>query len=237
MLSMGIIAEGYAMENIDFDDTETYICAECGYAARGFKPTVCSVCSAPPDKFQKLDKEAISNLVPLEGGVEEEETFDNVRLKWTPEARSIVRDLPTGYQMRRAKAQIEKTARTKRIPIITKELAMEVAGIAVEDTKNLAEKGQLKGTPEADRDQAAQQELIRDGKFSWTAEAMTRLNRVPEGFMRNLTKGRMEECAASKGVEVITLAVAEEGIAIGREMMEEMISDYKKEGRSEGTPK
>ena len=75
MKSMGITAEEHAVENIDFDETETYICSECGYAARGFKPTICSVCSAPPEKFQHLDKEAIKSLAPLEGGIEEVETF------------------------------------------------------------------------------------------------------------------------------------------------------------------
>ena len=230
MVSMGIIAEDYAVENIDFENTDTYVCSMCGYAARGFKPTVCSVCSAPPEKFDLLDKEAIDNLVPLEGGVVEEETFDNVKLKWTPDARTALRELPQGYQRRRAKAQVEKKARTKRLPSITKELVMEVTGQTIKDTKNLEEKGELKKSAVlAEGVMPGAQELIRDGKFSWTAEAMMRLNRVPEGFMRNITKGRIEECATAKGVEEITLAVVEEGIALGRQLMEEMINDYKKE--------
>jgi len=235
MKSMGIIAEDHAVENIDFDETETYICSECGYAARGFKPTICSVCSAPPEKFQHLDKEAIKSLAALEGGIEEVETFDNVRLKWTPEARKVVRDLPTGYQTRRAKAQVEKYARTRRIPVITLEMALEVSGITVEDTQSLSPKGDLKRNPEEAHERQVEQELIKDGKFSWTAEAMTRVNRVPEGFMRNITKGRIEDCATAKGIEVITLAVAEEGIAIGRKMMEEAVSEYKKEGKARNT--
>ena len=230
MQSMGIIAEELAIENIDFENTETFICSQCGYAARGFKPVVCSVCNAPAEKFQRLDKEAIASLVALEGGVEEEETFDKVKLQWTSDARALLRELPTGYQKRRAKAQIEKKARTKRIPIITKELVLEVTDITLEETKHLEEKGELRKTTSDQTVSAAEkQELIRDGKFSWTAEARIRLNRVPEGFMRNITRGRIEDCAESKKVEVITLAVAEEGIAIGRQMMEEAVTTYKKE--------
>ncbi|MCH7549962.1 MAG: universal stress protein, partial [Candidatus Krumholzibacteriota bacterium] len=225
MQAMGIIAEGVALEQIDFDATDTYICKACGYAARGFKPVVCSVCNAPAERFEKLDKEAIRNLVPLEGGIEEEETFDKVKLKWTSEARATWREMPQGYQKRRAKAQIEKKARMKRLPIITKELVIEVAGATIEDTRVLEERGELKRAPKPE--QPVEQELIKDGKFSWTAEAMTRLNRVPEGFMRNITRGRIEECAAGKSVEVITIAVAEEGISNGRKLMEEMITDYK----------
>ena len=229
MLSMGIIAEEVAVDKVNFDESETYICSNCGYAARGFKPAVCSVCKADADQFTRLDKEAIENLAPLEGGVEEEETFDNVRLKWTPDARKVVKSLDTGYQRRRAKAQIEKYARTRRIPLITLEMAEEVAGITLEDTQNLSPKGDLPKTKPVDRDKLADQELIKEENFSWTAEAMARVNRVPEGFMRNLTKGRIEDCAKEKGVDIITLEVVEEGIAIGRKMMEAAISDYKKD--------
>jgi nucleotide-binding universal stress UspA family protein/rubrerythrin len=229
MKAMGIIAEEVAVEKIDFDEAETYICARCGFAARGFKPKVCSVCNSPSEQFARLDKEAISNLAPLEGGVEEEETFDRVRLKWTPDARKVVKSLDTGYQRRRAKAQIEKYARVRRIPIITKEMAMEVADVTVVDTEDLTPKGDLPKTARADAEEMAKQELIKEENFSWTAEAMARLNRVPEGFMRNITRGRIEECAKQKGVDIITLAVAEEGIAIGRKMMEVAINEYKKD--------
>jgi nucleotide-binding universal stress UspA family protein len=232
MQAMGIIAESVAVQNIDFDKTETYICAVCGYAARGFKPTVCSVCNAPADKFQRLDKEAIANLVPLEGGVEEEETFDKVTLKWTPDAREALRQLPQGYQRRRAKAQVEKKARVKRLPTITKDLVLDVIGDTREVTQDLQEKGELKQSAVlADGIMPGGDELVRDGPFSWTAEAVARIKRVPEGFMRNITKSRVEDCAKAKGVDLITLAVVEEGIAIGRKLMEEMISDYKKQGR------
>jgi rubrerythrin len=233
MQAMGIIAEQIAMEKIDVESTETYICGTCGYAARGFKPVVCSVCNAPGEGFNKLDKETISKLVPLEGGVEEEETFDNVRLQWTADAKDVLRAMPQGYQKRRAKAQIEKKARMKKLPTITRELVMEVVGETSEDTRHLSERGVLKRAP---ADRAAGEELVRDGKFAWTADARTRLNRVPEGFMRNITQGRIEDCAAAKGVEVITLAIAEEGIAVGRKMMEEAIRGYKNQPGERDNP-
>lgn len=236
MISMGIVAEDYAVEKIDFEKTETYICNSCGYAAKGFKPVVCSVCDAPADSFAKLDKEAIANLVPLEGGIEEEKTFDNIVLKWTPEARNALRELPQGYQRRRAKAQVEKRARTRHLPTITKELVLEVTDRTIEVTENLEKKGELKKSPfRVESGQPGSEELVRDGEYSWTAEAMTRLKRVPEGFMRNITKSRVEDCATSKGVDVITLAVVEEGIAIGRKLMEEMINDYKQQGKGGAT--
>lgn len=218
MKAMGIIAEDIAINKGNLKDSVTYVCKECGYAARGFEPKVCPVCNSGSDKFQKLDKEAIENLVPLEGDVEEEKTFDDLKLQWTSDAKQMLREVPSGYQRRRAKAQIEKTARVKKLPTITKELVLQVAANFIEDTQHLEERGKLKTQ--------AKQELVKDGQFSWTIDAWERLNRVPEGFMREKTKVRMEECATKREVDLITLEIAEEGIEEGRRMMEEAIRGY-----------
>ena len=225
MLSMGIIAETTAIDTISNEESITYICSECGYAARDFEPAVCAVCNAPPEAFQKLDKEAIQKIVPLEGPIEEEETFDNVKLKWTADAREALRQVPEGYQRRRAKAQIEKNARVKRIPTITKDLVTSVAGDTMEDTKNLEERGKLNQSATDAADNLPEQEHIRDGDFTWTAEAVARLNRVPEGFMRNATKGRVEQVAREREVNHIDLEITEAGIEVGKKMMEEMIKN------------
>ena len=229
MIKMGIIAEDVAKKEIDAADSVTYVCSECGYAARDFEPATCGVCGAPAEAFQKLDKEAIESLVPLEGAVEIEETFDNVKLKWTTEARNALRQVPDGYQMRRAKAQIEKNARVKKIPTITLDLVMAVIGDTLEDTKHLTERGTLKkSATDGPGDRAAatkpaMEELVQDGDFLWTPDALARINRVPEGFMRTRTKGRVEDAARRHGVTLITLAITEEGIAEGVKMMEEML--------------
>lgn len=232
MLSMGIIAESTALDSISNEESVTYICSECGYAARDFEPAVCGVCGAPPEAFQKLDKEAIEKFVPLEGPVEEEETFDNVKLKWTTDARNVLREVPEGYQRRRAKAQIEKNARVKRIPTITKELVLKVVDDTMEQTKHLEERGKLNQSATDAADNLPEQEVIHDGDFTWTAEAVTRLNRVPEGFMRNATKKRVEQVAKERDVTHIDLEITEAGIEIGKKMMEEMIK--KQQANDEG---
>jgi nucleotide-binding universal stress UspA family protein len=238
MLAMGIIAEEIAVQHIDFEETETYICRSCGYAARGFQPAVCSVCNAPAESFDRLDKEAISKLVPLEGAVEEEEAFDHVKLKWTTEAKVVLRELPQGYQKRRAKAQIEKRARMKRLPTITRDLVLEVVGASGHDGAGREEaNAPASAAVAAGAASPAGEELVRDGQYAWTADAVARVNRVPAGFMRNITKTRIEECAAAGGAEVITLAIVEEGIAVGRKLMEEMIKGYKREGKEAGREK
>jgi hypothetical protein len=213
-----------ASDEINARESVTYICSNCGYAARDFEPAVCAVCGAEPEQFQKLDKKAIESLIPLEGGVEIETTFDDVKLQWTADARSIVKAIPDGYQRRRARAQIEKNARVKKIPTITKDLVLEVTGETEHITQNLESRGTLNQTAtDVGEEVLAQQEIIKDGKFRWTTEAVARLNRVPEGFMRKGTKKRMEACALKHDTDLITIAIAEEGIQDGLKMMEEMI--------------
>ncbi len=228
MKSMGIIAANVAKETIATSDTTTFICSNCGYAARGFEPAVCAVCGAGPEVFQKLDKEAIAQLASLEGGIEESETFDKKKLKWTADARDLLRKVEDGYQRRRARAQIEKGARVKGLDAITQDMVMHTVADLLDDTKHLSARGRLK--PEtgdgASRDvgsKTAGQELTADGDFSWTADAVARLERVPEGFMREKTKDRIEDAGRRRETSIITLDVAEAGIADARKAMEEAI--------------
>lgn len=229
MLAMGIIAEEVAVKKINEHEGETYICKECGYAARDILPAACPVCESGPEKFQRIDKTAIEKLTPLEGEVVEEVTFDDLRLLWTSDAKQSLRQVPSGYQRRRAKAQIEKTARVRKLPTITQELVREVAGEVMEATENLEERGRLSKTGETPT-----QNLRQGGEFSWTEEAWARLQRVPEGFMRDGTKKRMENCARQRNTTLITLEIAEEGIKEGLKAMEEMIA---KQAREKGGEK
>jgi len=227
MLAMGIIAEDLATQELEGKEVDVYICDQCGWTGKGFEPKKCTVCGAPPEDITKLDRKALDELSPLEGAIVEEKTFDSVRLKWTAEARALIKTLPDGYQQRRAKAQIEKTARVRKIDTITKEMVAPVVGYTEEITENLEERGKLKQTA---AESATPTDMnVRDGKYSWTPEAITRLNRVPEGFMRSGTKKRIEKVASGKGVDLIDLAIVEEGVIIGLQMMEEMIKKQNKD--------
>ncbi len=231
MVKMGIIAEDAAAAEIEASDSVTYVCAQCGYAARDFEPVKCAVCGAGREVFQKLDKEAIEKLIPLEGGVEESATFDDVKLKWSKEAREELRKVPDGYQMRRARAQIEKRARVQRIPTISRDMVLSVTDAHYEDTKYLSSRGALKSPgPNGDASRnvpsrPALEELIQDGDFMWTPRAKARLDRVPEGFMRSRTKDRVEAVARNRNSTLITLGITEEGIREGLKLMEEMMRE------------
>jgi len=62
----------------------------------------------------------------------------------------------------------------------------------------------------------------------WQAAALARLMRVPEGFMRDRTRERIENYARQQGTDEITLEVAEQGIALARQAMaESMKAEHK----------
>jgi nitrous oxidase accessory protein NosD len=62
--------------------------------------------------------------------------------------------------------------------------------------------------------------------MTWTPEAQQRLHRVPAGFMRDMTRTRIEDLAKEQGADVVTLETAEQAIAKARELMQETIGAY-----------
>jgi Proto-chlorophyllide reductase 57 kD subunit len=62
--------------------------------------------------------------------------------------------------------------------------------------------------------------------FAWTEDAAARLDRVPAGFMRDMTREEIERVAADKGATTIDLALCEEGIGHARQTMNEVIAGY-----------
>lgn len=72
--------------------------------------------------------------------------------------------------------------------------------------------------PAADPEQAPQSDR---GGLHWEAGALARLTRVPEGFMRDATRARIESHARQQGADTVTLDLAESGIASARAAMAE----------------
>src|SRR2546428_12357934 len=62
--------------------------------------------------------------------------------------------------------------------------------------------------------------------FAWTEDATARLNRVPAGIMRDMTREEEARGAASKNVTIIDIEVCEEGIGHARETMNEVRAGY-----------
>ncbi len=210
MRSLGIAAEQIAIHQKKIAEGTTHICNNCGYAARDTQPEVCPVCKANGEQFSTLNQETLDALAPLEGGLEEETSFDGVKVRWTDEAKKLLRTVESGYERRRAKARMEKLARVQGGGMVTKAVALEITG----------EQKAIPATPEADTGSQAA------ATMAWTTDAEQRLARVPAGFMRDMTRTRIEDLAREKGADEVTLALAEEAIGQARQLMQETIGAY-----------
>ncbi len=60
-------------------------------------------------------------------------------------------------------------------------------------------------------------------EFYWQSAALARLMRVPEGFMRDASKQRIEDYAQQHNIHEITLSVAGKGLAEARQSMQSTI--------------
>jgi nucleotide-binding universal stress UspA family protein len=222
------------------------ICRSCGVAASEQDAVRCGVCGS--SDLERIDRETLERIAQAEGGLAEEVTYDGRKLVWSEGARRALWTLKDAYKRRRAKARIEKTARRRKLPTVTLELAQQVVeeetgvplaaapdpiAAAAVATASLDEAPEgSPGTAKAPAPGSAGEKRLvaRDAKHvpllsthAWTSEAVERILRVPAGFMRNRTQDRVEELAVAGSATQITLALVEQGIAIGRQLMEEMI--------------
>jgi len=227
---MQILAEDLAVAELRKDtQAATAICSVCGYTVKGPNAVVtCPVCAAPAEKFQTITREVVETIAAQEGGVAEEESMPGVVVKWSADARDALREVTDGYLRRRAKARVEKYARSKKIPVITCQLALPM----IEETVGRDKLGagwdtllaKTKFEPAATPSAAAA--AATTSAFTWTDDAVARLNRVPAGFMRDMTREEVERVATAKNVTHIDLALCEEGIGHARETMNEVIAGY-----------
>jgi hypothetical protein len=226
---MQILAEDVAVAKLRAESqAATAICSVCGYTVKGPNPVVtCPVCRAGADKFQVITKEAVEAIATQEGGIEAEESMPGVQVKWSADARDALREVGDAYLRRRAKARVEKYARSRKIAVITCQLALPMIEETVGREKLGAGWDTLLARTKFEPAAAPAAAPAEDGSgFAWTDEATARLNRVPAGFMRDMTREEVERVATAKGVTTIDLAVCEEGIGHARETMNEVIAGY-----------
>ena len=223
--------------------SQTYfVCDGCGYIGKGDTPVKCPVCMAEGSRFKQVDKSIFEAAAKAEGQLETELAYDDVPMQWTKDAKEAIRSVPAGFQRRRAKAKIEKTARKLGMTTITLEYAAPmIQEAAAEDYTPIFAN---KGTGTAPETEAARQADQGNGQsnghgnghatggnggssmsapspFTWTQDAQARLDRVPPGFMRDCTKALILKHAEKVGATTITLEVANEGIEQAKGTMEE----------------
>jgi hypothetical protein len=215
------LAEAVALERAK--SRPVSMCRACGVTATQSDPVRCTVCGATD--FEVISREMIEKIAAVEGGLQEETTYDGRKLRWSEDARKGLWTMKNAYQRRRVKARVEKRARMMKLDAITLDFARQV----IEE-----ETGSPLEIAAATTGIASDMRLVaRDDKknplistFEWTDDAAQRVLRVPAGFMRNKTQERIEELARERVASTIDLALVEEGIELGKKMMAEMIATY-----------
>jgi nucleotide-binding universal stress UspA family protein len=230
------LAEAVALERAKSGPVS--MCRACGVAATQSDPVKCIVCGAAD--FEVISQEMIEKIAEVEGGLEEETTYDGRKLRWSEDARKGLWTMKNAYQRRRVKARVEKRARMMKLDAITLEFARQVieeetgTPLEIQAPSADAARAPAAGAPENTGGAESEPRLIaRDERknplistFDWTSEAAQRILRVPAGFMRTKTQDRIEELARERAAVSIDLALVEEGIEIGKRMMAEMIATY-----------
>ncbi len=200
-----------------------YVCNGCGYIGKGDPaPVKCPVCSADGAQFKEVDKAIFDAAAQAEGELETHLAYDDVPMQWTKDAKEAIRSVPAGFQRRRAKARIEKSARKLGMTTITLEYASPtIEEAAAEDyTPIFANKAPSNG--ESTMSQNGNREKDQDSSpYTWEPEATARLERAPAGFMRDCTKALIIKHAEKLGTTLITIDVANEGIEQAKHTMEE----------------
>ncbi|HEX9366338.1 MAG TPA: universal stress protein, partial [Vicinamibacterales bacterium] len=221
------LAEAVALERAKSGPVS--MCRACGVTATQSGAVRCTVCGATD--FEVISREMIERIAEVEGGLEEETTYDGRKLRWSEEARKGLWTMKNAYQRRRVKARVEKSARMKRLDAITLDFARQV--IEEETGSPLDIKSRASEVPETAAAPGDAKLVARDDKktplistFDWTDDAVQRIFRVPAGFMRNKTQERVEELARERAATTIDLALVEDGIEFGKKMMAEMIATY-----------
>ena len=217
------LAEAVALERAKAGPVS--MCRSCGVAATQSGAVKCTVCGATD--FEVISQEMIEKIAEVEGGLEEETTYDGRKLRWSEESRKGLWTMKNAYQRRRVKARVEKRARMMKLDTITLDFARQV----IEEETGTPLEIQSTATPASAPGEAKL--IARDDKknplistFEWAEDATQRILRVPAGFMRNKTQERVEQLARERSAARIDLGIVEEAIEIGKRIMAETIAAY-----------
>jgi nucleotide-binding universal stress UspA family protein/rubrerythrin len=217
---------------------DRFECDVCRYVAKG-KPARCPVCGSSPTHFHAVDAEIATTAG--DENLNLSEVYDGRELHWTDDATALLDSLEEWQEKRRVKARVEKSALKKGYTTITRDY---VAQQYCEETGREAPEAKSGGCPVSHAKEQVQEasgatcpidhsafqkagEQVPEGgsrEFTWTEDAIERLNRAPKGFMRNISRNMTEKLARERGTTRIDLALVEDSLTGARTTMEDVIT-------------
>mgnify|MGYP003961246381 FL=1 len=198
----------------------TLKCTSCNTFYKG-DVVKCTVCNAGPERLLPVNKEEYE---ATEAEAQDSTTFttlpDGVQVSWTQEALDRLNSFPKGHLRRKAHARVEKNARIQKVNTVSLAFLDKILNEKI--IQNDKGNAQSEGIPGDILSIGA--ELNADD-FNWSPEALERLERVPQGFMRDNTQNRVMAWCSQNDIQDISLDVCEEGIRESVKLMEDAIKN------------
>ena len=192
----------------------TLKCTSCNTYHKG-DVVKCSVCDAGAERLLPVDK---AEFKATDTEAQDSTTFttlpDGVEVSWTQEALDRLNEFPQGHLRRKAHARVEKNARVQKVNTVSLAFLNKILNEKI----SKGDSGDSKSIPGDIREIGA---ALSPDDFTWSPEALERLERVPQGFMRDNTQNRVMAWCSQNDSQDISLEVCEEGIRESVKMMEE----------------
>ena len=129
-------------------------------------------------------------------------------MAWSEAAQAQLNEIGDASLRDNVRLRSEKKARGER-----------ASAVAPEHVAAFLDNAAAPRATEPERDSA-----FGPGSIHWDAGALARLARVPEGFMREASRQRIESHAWQQGANTVTLDLTERGLAIARAVMAEEVA-------------
>jgi len=123
---------------------------------------------------------------------------------------------------RKAHARVEKNARVQKVNAVTLAFLDKILNEKIVQDGNGNGNGISEGIPGDISSIGAE---LNPDDFNWSPDALERLERVPQGFMRDNTQNRVMAWCSQNDIKDISLNVCEEGIRESVKMMEDAIKN------------
>ncbi len=218
---------------------DRFECDVCRYVAKG-KPARCPVCGSGPTHFHPVDAR-IAQAEASEGDLNLAQVYDGRELHWTDDAKAFLDSLEEWQEKRRVRARVEKSALKKGYTTISREYAeqqyreetgreapeVRSGGCPVDHAKMKVERQTGANCPIDHSAFKKAGAMVPEGgskEFTWTEDAIARLERAPKGFMRNISRNMTENLARERAVTHIDLALVEDSLSGARNTMEDVIT-------------
>ena len=127
--------------------------------------------------------------------------------------------------------QIENYARDRGFRVIDDDLVAEAREVLERNNHSADSRSDVKMK---EYNELSKKERYESSEFTWTEEAIERMERVPEGFMRESSQRTVEENARKMGIKnVIDILVVEKGLEYARATMESFFKKQQEESKSD----